>query len=472
MPKRVLSVGFVFPGDFVEFVSLDTRRSLLDADIVIFRPSVGPFYRLQPLTPRYQGQPSLADDASFELKDAAAHWRQQIQLALTAGKTVFVFLPTLTPVWVNTGQRNYSGTGRNQRTTRIVEPFDNYRMLPSFAESVVPSEGTQMKLANTVKTLASYWTEFGAHSSYKVVFQGLKVTFSVMTAAGDMPVGCSFTVAGATGRVVALPALTDYDLDPGEYESGKWSKEDRRLGQRLLSALLSVDEAFRAGMTMTPPPDWAGGDDLLVGRERELRQAILAIDREVEAALMRKADLSKELTAEGKLRGLLYENGKPLESAILVALRLLGFEAEPFKDAQSEFDAVFVSPEGRFLGEAEGKEGKAVNIDKLRQLEMNIQEDFEREGATEYARGVLFGNAYRLQTPEARPKDFFTAKCLTAARRSQTALVRTPDLFFAARYIRDTNNQMYAQQCRRAILEQGGKVVQFPAVPAVPEEAG
>ena len=64
--------------------------------------------------------------------------------------------------------------------------------------------------------------------------------------------------------------------------------------------------------------------------------------------------------------------------AILEALRLLGFQANNYKDAESEFDAVFEAPEGRFLGEAEGKDNAQVNIDKMRQLEMNIQEDFAR----------------------------------------------------------------------------------------------
>jgi hypothetical protein len=72
----------------------------------------------------------------------------------------------------------------------------------------------------------------------------------------------------------------------------------------------------------------------------------------------------------------------------------MGFKAQPYKEADSEFDAVFVAPDGkRSLGEAEGKDDKAVNIDKLDQLDRNVREDFQRLGVTEYAKGVLFGNA-------------------------------------------------------------------------------
>jgi hypothetical protein len=60
-----------------------------------------------------------------------------------------------------------------------------------------------------------------------------------------------------------------------------------------------------------------------------------------------------------------YEKGALLEQAILQALRLIGFEAEQYRESDSEFDVVFVSPEGRCLGEAEGKDNRAINIDKL-----------------------------------------------------------------------------------------------------------
>lgn len=423
MRKKVLSVGFVFPGGLAEFVDLDAKRSLLDADVVIFRPGVGPFHHLDFQNSHYQGKPNLAEDSSFELKAAASHWRQQIQMALNAGKNV---------------------------------------MLPVVADAVVASEGSHMKLGKGATVLADYWAQFGEHSVYKVVFEGLKVTPSVTTAAGDMPVSCMFTMKGARGSVVALPALAEYDVDSEDLEGFRWTRDQKQFGQRLMAALLAVDEALRAGSSATPPPEWASRHDFLLEAERELGRKVLEIDADVEALLARRAEVAKELAAEGQLRRLLYEKGPALEEAILLALQILGFSAQPFANAESEFDAVFVSPEGRFLGEAEGKDGRAINVDKLRQLEMNVQEDFARDGVTEYARGVLFGNAYRLQAPAERPTEFFTDKCRTAAARSGTALVRTTDLFVAAKHAKETADLSYAEACRRALLEQGGKVVEFP----------
>jgi len=461
MAQLVLSVGFLFPGGFTEFVPLNSRRSLLDADVIIFRPSIGPFNDVQS---QFQGKPSLYDSASFELKNAASHWRQQIQMAVNAGKNVFVLFPKLEEVWVDSGERTYSGTGRNARPTRHVEPFNNYQMLPTFAERILESEGAQMKLNEHSQLLADYWRRFRTRSSYKVTFEGLKVAATITTIAGAVPVACSFGLSGGSGRVIGLPALADYDFEPTNVGNRlRWTKPDKQFGQEFLEAILAIDGTLRAGGLDTPPPAWTSQDDFVLASEHGVKQSILAADGDIEKLLLRKADLEKQLADEGRLRRLLYETGRPLEQAIIEVLRLMGFNAEPFRESDSEFDAVFVSSEGRFIGEAEGKDSKAINIDKLRQLEMNIQEDLARDEVAEPARGVLFGNAYRLQHPNERPPIHFSDKCIKAAKRTGTALVRTVDLFQVGRILKETGDGDYATRCRLALLTQGGQVVLFPA---------
>lgn len=163
----------------------------------------------------------------------------------------------------------------------------------------------------------------------------------------------------------------------------------------------------------------------------------------------------------------MYEKGKPLEFAILDALKILGFSVTQYEDADSEFDAVFESKEGRLIGEVEGKDNKAINIDKLRQLALNIHEDLQRDEVSEPAKSVLFGNAYRLLQLDERPNPF-TDKCISAASVSSTALVFTPDLFNVAKYLRDNKDAKFAIGCRKAILKSVGRVI-FPEIPTSKE---
>jgi hypothetical protein len=419
----------------------------------------------------YQGLPNLTDESSFRVKEAANHWRQQLTLAVTAGKTVFIYLPALKKVWVDSGRREYSGTGRNRQTTRVVEPFDNYRFLPSLGAEVLPSEGRQMKLTTSGEPLMPYWAEFGEQSLYKIVLRNPQIPPSIVTSTGDLAVGCTFTFEGAKGRFVALPPLATFDIDPEEAPSN-WTKAHKQVGHKLLQELLVIHRNLTTKGLPTAPPEWASQEQFRIPTEAPIQAAILDLNTQVDAAIKRKGELLASLEEEGRLRALLYGSGKELESAILAALELIGFTAEGVRNDDSEFDAVFTSPEGRFLGEAEGKDNKAINIDKLRQLEMNIQEDFQREGVTSFAKPVLFGNAYRLQEPTQRPAQFFTEKCLTAAMRAGAALVRTTDLFVVAQYLRGADDTEYAEACRQALVAGAGDVVLFPAPPPPGASAG
>ena len=160
---------------------------------------------------------------------------------------------------------------------------------------------------------------------------------------------------------------------------------------------------------------------------------------------------------------LLYENGKPLEYAIIDALQTIGFKAENYDDGKSEFDIVFESDEGRFIGEAEGKDNSAINVTKFRQLESNINEDFERDEVTVHAKGVLFGNPFRLIHPNER-KEFFTQKAIDAAKRTGIALVNTHELFEVVKYIKNTDNQDYAKLVRECFKNTSGDIVKFPFI--------
>lgn len=93
-----------------------------------------------------------------------------------------------------------------------------------------------------------------------------------------------------------------------------------------------------------------------------------------------------------------------------------------------------------------------------------MNEDFAREGVDQFAKGVLFGNAYRLQ-PLVDRENFFTEKCRTAAARLGVALVRTPDLFVPCRYLKNQDDSDYAKRCREVIFATVGDIVVFPDPP-------
>jgi hypothetical protein len=121
--ESILTIGFELASQSVPSADFATKVSLLDCDIVLFKPEINQFlaYRGEP----YQGKPCLDDTASFRLKECAAHWLREIHEACQAGKTIVVFLSELVQVFVATGERTYSGTGRSRSATRMVTEYNN-----------------------------------------------------------------------------------------------------------------------------------------------------------------------------------------------------------------------------------------------------------------------------------------------------------------------------------------------------------
>ncbi len=143
MPKKIVTIGVDLPGDQTKYASLKSGLSLLDYDIGIFDPCIYEFYGYHE---EYLGKPCLSDSNSFQLKENIEHWRREILEALKAGKTVFMLLNEHDEVYVATGEKSYSGTGRNRQMTRNVAPYTNYRIIPGGID-VTNSKGTAMNLA-------------------------------------------------------------------------------------------------------------------------------------------------------------------------------------------------------------------------------------------------------------------------------------------------------------------------------------
>lgn len=457
--KTIFAVGFDLPNiERFETIPITSDQSLLDADIIVFRPTLAPFGSYP--TESYEGRTLFNRHSSFAVKEKIDHWTAQIKSAFEATKTIIIFLPQKEEVFRYTGDKMFSGTGRSRITTNNVAPVSNYDFLPFGIDEIVPGQGRAMKLASNAEIISTYWQYASSISVYEVHFGAKKAHPLILTKSGDKVVAALFS---GTGHIVYLPNIEWDETVFVTKDGDKWTKVATTFTCGLRDQIFGIDAALRANTEGTPEPDWAKGDAFRLNIEPVIEKEILSLGAEIEDLVNKREERRKCLREHGSLRALLFEKGKPLEAAVRDTLKLIGFNTDHFKEGDSEFDAVFDSAEGRFLGEVEGKDTKAINVEKYSQLERNINEDLSREEVTEPAKGVLFGNAYRLMPLDERG-EFFTDKVLTASKRTGCALVRTPDLFTVARYLKDTADVKFAEECRKAIARSAGEVVIFPSV--------
>ena len=327
--------------------------------------------------------------------------------------------------------------------------------------------------------LRDYWGSFGDASSYRVYIEGAQhrgYEYAPLLTSrdGGRIVGAIYRNSSG-GALIALPWIElvrddffDECSDDAEDDSAfTWTSEAKGWGMKFLRALTSIDEKLRQPSGHTQPPDWVSDANFMTIEEMKLRKSLAGLEDRILALQVEEKEATARLSEEESMKALLYAQGRPLEDAIISAMKLLGFEAEHFRDADSEFDGVFKCPEGRMIGEAEGKDSRPIHVDKLRQLATNVIEDFDRDEVTEQAVGVLFGNAYRLIEPAQRESEQFTPKCKQLAKTISAVLVRTSDLFEVAKAMADGADDSFAIDCRRAIFSAKGEEIQFPSTPKI-----
>ena len=264
-----------------------------------------------------------------------------------------------------------------------------------------------MKFTQNANFLKPYWDLVKNFTEYQLYFEHEKVKSLILTKSGDKIVG-GMLQNDKSGAILLLPPLK---LPDNFIEINRWSKEAIQFGKSLLGQIVAIDKALRTSIESTPAPQWLDEKEFKLDIEQKYLDEINTLNQQIEEIKSQIEQKQIELSKHSLSKKLLYENGKPLEYAIIEALQTIGFKAENYDDGKSEFDIVFESDEGRFIGEAEGKDNSAINITKFRQLESNIHEDFERDEVTVHAKGVLFGNPFRLLYPNER-KEFFTQKAI------------------------------------------------------------
>jgi hypothetical protein len=269
--KRVISVGIWIPGTADEYSDFQSDRSLLDADIIIFAPNLESYQILD----RYRGKARLTDEHSARLSSDVAHWGRELRIALEAGKTVFLFALGADEVYVATGEKQYSGTGRNARTTGIVTLLDPYSSLPMLnLESTIHRRlGDRIKTTKHIGILASYWHEFGPFTSYQLYLEKPIGIPALVTQVGDKMVGGLIRFKNLRGSIVLLPPPSFDDLVKDRQKQQREGSESSAtrtpnqnkaareraqvsIGAQFIGKLIEIDKAVRAGSERTPAPDW------------------------------------------------------------------------------------------------------------------------------------------------------------------------------------------------------------------------
>lgn len=194
-------------------------------------------------------------------------------------------------VYVATGDKSFSGTGRNRQTTRHVRPVTNYQIIPSGIE-VTNSSGSSMRLVDKDNILAPYWSVIGSKSEYRVLLDGKGVKPIVQTKTGNKTVGAKLRYKDAEGNLFLLPYI-DFELDEYTYENeedGKtyWTDEAIAFGKKFVSSICALDKIAKSTGEFSAKPDWLTQNKYVLPKEENIRGKLIGVESKIDELQKKK----------------------------------------------------------------------------------------------------------------------------------------------------------------------------------------
>jgi hypothetical protein len=414
----------------------DDDVSVYDYDVVIWDPE-HTFSRYTTYSGTYQNLPSLSEDRSVGIIADVKRRRAEFLEFLRAGRTVVVLVRPAQECFVDTGQRTYSGTGRNRVTTRQVETFDLWSALPVSKLTLERASGTRIEILGD-GPLPTLLRKYKQHLHYDAVVLDTSGT-AIAKIQGTERILGSVLRTKEGGHIVLLPAVSfladddedrDEDDDKDNDEDGVvWLPQAAEFQVDLLEALEQLSNT-----TEVARPAWA--QNYATEDQQKLRAAVVAQQTKIENARAKLAGLQQEKVAAEASDQLFLGSGRVLENQVREVLELLGGEVTEPQPGRDDWRVTF--SEGNAVVEVKGV-SKSAAEKHAAQLEKWVAGAYEESG--KMPKGILVVNTWRETPLTERTKEDFPAQMLPYSEGRGHCLVTGLQLFVIQAQVKRTRHE-------------------------------
>lgn len=447
---RTLLLDTAFEAEDADRYAFTSMVSAFDYDVVIWDP-VGTSNKYEgAYRGEYRGRPAPTEAESVALLEALARRKQEFTDFLGLGRSIIVIASPPQTIWVDTGNKNTSGTGRNQKVTRIVDDIDLLAAIPGQVTTVA---GRGLELGPVSPTAASLWRETKDRWIYRCFlskFPGEKL----LVVAGTEKVAASVEVSPDGGVLALLPEpwipAEDDEVDDEADEPEEGCRDTgvaKNDDERFVDVPAQMIEWVR-GLSLhesEPIPAWAA--DFKFTSEIQRQEELTRLERSI-AKLATKVDsLKHEQAEDDRWKRLSFSSGTALEDQVRRAFEVLGFTVLQAQRGRSDLRLQWETE--RVVVEVKGLSRSAAEKNAA-QLEKWVAEEMA-DGVT--AKGVLVVNTWREKAPDQRETDFPDQMVPYATARSH-CLLTSLQLLTLARDVSDGKTD--AASAARAILSTTG----------------
>ncbi|WP_327300775.1 hypothetical protein [Streptomyces goshikiensis] len=436
---RILSLDAYLNAPNIENRAFGDRDTAFEYDVVFWDPgnTLGEYE----LTSEYKGHPRVSDRDSTAIQRDIARRRNEFSELLEMGRTLVVFVASEQNFWFDSGGREKSGTGKNQKVTTLLDSME-------LMEEVVPKEfkvstGEGRRMAARESGFRSLVSANADRWWYRAILEEFPGNPLAVVVGTNKCVGSVYRNEKG-GMLLLLPDFLGPDFPDSEGDVddiASAGKSDSVGGLEVEASEVLVDDSFDQptielilwveslrSESDEPPPAWLHRyqfpeDAAVAQKVEELEMKASEISSEI-------ASLKSQTESSDRWKRLLYSTGDELEAQVIEAFRFLGFDAE--KGPEGRADVVLRLGDSRAVSEVKGLSGSAAEKNAA-QLEKWLSE--EMLSGFGKVKGILVVNSHRHLPPEVRNGRPFPHQMVGFSTPREHCLVTTCQLLAMVRAV-------------------------------------
>jgi hypothetical protein len=412
----------------------------------------------------YRGLPSFSEDSSVQLVTTITRRKREFAEMLRLGRPVIIFTSPPQICYIDTGQREYSGTGRNRAVTRIVDRFDLLRAVPL---QISPVDATGSKLRFQGDAAFRRFCERNADEFFYWAYlenppqDALPFAYIEGT---DKIVG--MYVARENGSLIFLPQrlpeeAEDYEQDeeaegdeePAAADDSKEPIDEVGIdNSSFADSLIELLNELKDRVGDFELPSWTTG--YMLPQEETAQDTIRDLEKR-RAAVESEIASNREALAKLERRKLLFSgSGRSLEVLVREVFEALGCEVS---EPPLGRDDLIINCDGSpAVVEVKGVAGSAAERHAA-QLEKWVSAYFETHNTQ--PKGILVVNAFREQPLPERIETVFPDQMLGYCKQRGHCLITGLQLLGILLEVE--RNPSAAEELRRSLFETIGRYERY-----------
>lgn len=454
---RIIGLDLMLPDERFTNASFSSSYSIFEFDVAIWNPpgSLANYSRDYPGT--YRGLPSLDENGSSRLLKDMVRRQKELKEFVEMGRTLVIASSQPVQCYFDTGKRETSGTGRNQKVTRIVKELDLLTILPYEFESTIASGEAISAVDQRFMDLFRKYDEWWSYDAILTKFPGVPLavvsgTQKAVGSIGKLPSGATvihLPDCALIGWEYSEPGqVSDVSQSPGEGDGdGEHDSEDDELYE-LASALIDWIKDV-GGVGASELPDWL--EAMQFHEDIPRADNIKEVESQISTLETTLSEIQEVRAKDSRWKQLVSASGDALESIVEDAFSVLGFEV--LDKVPGRRDLRLKSADSYAVVEIKGVSKSAAEANAA-QLEKWVNEAFIEHEI--HHKGILVVNTWRNLPLTQRTSADFPHQMLSYSTARNHVLITGLQLLVMVRAVLAGRNS--ADELRREILTRIGEM--------------